>query len=95
MNPKIHPKPKIGDLMYTFCEPTDEYGLEISDRVHLVVIISIPKQPCYVYTTMRCVTEAGVNQMVQYLDIHHTKEAAHEWYRKSYGDKTLKTFRGA
>lgn len=95
MNPKIHPKPKVGDLMYTFCDPDDSFGLNVSDRVHIVIVITVPEEPCFVYSTMRCITTSGVNQMVQYLDIHHTEEEAYRWYRKYYGKQTLKTFRGS
>lgn len=93
MNPKKEPAPKVGDIMYTFLDPNDQWGLELTDEP-VVVVVMEEKDPTYVYTTIRCLTITGVLQLVQYLDIHRTKEEAYLWYEKFYGYQTLKNFRG-
>jgi len=87
MNPRTEKIPEIGEIMYTYMHPDDEFGLEISDKnnIHVVIILTISPEPNYIYSTLRCVTESGKVQLAQYLDIHYTKEEAHRWYEKYYG----------
>ena len=93
MNPEETDPPKIGDIMYTFLDPDDKWGLEIVDDPVIVVVLRA-KDPSYVYGTIDCLTINGIIQTTQYLDLHHTKKDAYRWYEKYYGKTNLKTFRG-
>lgn len=93
MNPENEKPPKVGDIMYTFLDPDDQWGLELADEPMVVVVMEEPESK-YVYTTIKCLTVTGILQLAQYLDIHKTKEEAYLWYEKYYGKTSLKTFRG-
>jgi len=93
MNPKKQEAPQVGDIMYTFLDPDDRWGLELAPDP-VVVVVMETKDPSFVYTTINCLTISGIIQMAQYLDLHHTKEEAYLWYEKFYGKTSLKNFRG-